>query len=45
MLLLLHCHVLCWSDMGDVERQEREDLYKERALSYHLRQVKESNNV
>lgn len=33
------------SDMGDVERQEREDLYKERALHYHLKQVKESNNV
>jgi hypothetical protein len=31
--------------MGDVQRQEREDLYKERALHYHLKQVKESNNV
>jgi hypothetical protein len=33
------------ADLGNVERQERELEYKERALHYHLRQVKESNNV
>jgi hypothetical protein len=33
------------ADLADAERQDREVAYKEKALEYHLAQVKESNNV
>lgn len=33
------------ADLADAERQDREVVYKEKALEYHLAQVKESNNV
>lgn len=43
--LLSVCAVCSCADLGNVERQEREDAYKDRALYYHLQQVKESENV
>jgi hypothetical protein len=47
----LHAHLLAYlclpvpADLADAERQDREVAYKEKALEYHLAQVKESDNV